>query len=301
MAKLWGKEISVDEQVSLLEDFSSYLEVSMLVTIEKFKAISILQKPGWLNDACDFLSNLMPDICDEVGQCLVQSKLMNQPNWKIFLKDRLELATQAGQLLHSYHDDCIQTCISQYQMQYQATYEQQLARQDGLGFGIISNSLAAHLVYAAQSARKDVENERKAREATEKIMHTSSPIDRAVQMTIAFYHKTFDPFAVDFIISFYSDIENLVYDGLGVKKELLDNNKIISPDEFIGGGSEDFSCFAAKLPATLIALSAGANEYPLHNPKVKFDENALPIGAALYSHIAFRLCEDGVSSIYASE
>ena len=62
MAKLWGKEIAVDEQVSLLEDFSSYLETSMLVTIEKFKSIIIIQKMGWLNDARDFLPNVLPEI-----------------------------------------------------------------------------------------------------------------------------------------------------------------------------------------------------------------------------------------------
>ena len=248
MAKLWDKEITVDEQISLLEDFSSYLEVSMLVTIEKFKSIILIQKAGWLNDARDFLTDTLPDICDEVGQYLVKSRLMNPPNWKIFLKDRMEIATEAGRLIYSYHEDCCNSCISQYQMQYQATYEQQLAQQEGLGFGIISNSLAAHLVYAAQSAHKDIENEKKAQEATDKIMHASSPIERAAQMTIAFYHKTFDPFVVDFLVSFYSDLEKLIYDGLDVSKEAFDNDKALSENELSSISEENRrECITASL------------------------------------------------------
>ena len=232
MAKLWGKEISVDEQVSLLEDFSSYLEVSMLVTIEKFKSIIRLQKPGWLNDARDFLTDILPEVCDDIGQYLVKSKLMNPPNWKIFLKDRLEIAKEAGQSIYSYHEKCFQICASQYQQQYQATYEQELAKQEGLGFGIISSSLASHLVYAAQSARKEVENEKKASEAADRIMHSSlGPVEKATQMTIAFYHEKFDPFVNEFLIGFYSDIEKLIYGGLEIDKETLDNNKTLSDNE----------------------------------------------------------------------
>ena len=232
MAKLWGKEITVDEQISLLEDFSSYLEVSMLVTIEKFKSIIILQKMGWLNDARDFLVKTLPEVCDEVGGYLVKSKLMNPPNWKIFLKDRLEIAKEAGEAIYSYHEKCFQICASQYQQQYQATYEQELAKQDGLGFGIISSSLAAHLVYAAQSASKERQNEKKASEAADKIMHSSlDPVEKAGKMTIAFYHEKFDPFVVEFLIGFYSDIERLIYDGLEIDKEVLDNNKTLSDNE----------------------------------------------------------------------
>ena len=232
MAKLWGKEITVDEQISLLEDFSSYLEVSMLVTIEKFKSIIILQKMGWLNDARDFLVKTLPEVCDEVGGYLVKSRLMNPPNWKIFLKDRLEIAKEAGQAIYSYHEKCFQICASQYQQQYQATYEQELAKQDGLGFGIISSSLAAHLVYAAQSASKERQNEKKASEAADKIMQSSlGPVEKAAQMTIAFYHEKFDPFVVEFLVGFYSDIERLIYDGLEIDKEALDNNKTLSNNE----------------------------------------------------------------------
>ncbi len=56
------------------------------------------------------------------------------------------------------------------------------------------------------------------------------------------------------------------------------------------GGSEDFAYFSHEIPTVMLALGAGEKgkgyEYPLHHPKVKFDENALCIGAALYARIA---------------
>lgn len=76
--------------------------------------------------------------------------------------------------------------------------------------------------------------------------------------------------------------------------ELLGKNKILVPDGFVGGGSEDFSYFAEKVPSLMIALSAGANEYTLHHPKVRFDESVLPIGAAAYAYVALRLTDEEI-------
>ena len=56
------------------------------------------------------------------------------------------------------------------------------------------------------------------------------------------------------------------------------------------GGSEDFAYIAHRVPSVMIAISAGERgkgyEFPLHHPKVIFDESALCIGSALYAHIA---------------
>ena len=56
------------------------------------------------------------------------------------------------------------------------------------------------------------------------------------------------------------------------------------------GGSEDFAHFSHIVPSLLIALAAGDSRegytYPLHHPKVRFDENALMIGASIYEALA---------------
>lgn len=55
-------------------------------------------------------------------------------------------------------------------------------------------------------------------------------------------------------------------------------------------GSEDFSYFLEKAPGLYLQVGAGNKEkgiiYPHHHPKFDIDEDALPIGAALYAQYA---------------
>lgn len=56
--------------------------------------------------------------------------------------------------------------------------------------------------------------------------------------------------------------------------------------------SEDFAVIADKVPSVFMHISAGfpdeRGQYPLHNPKVRFNEEALPMGAAIYANCAIR-------------
>jgi hippurate hydrolase len=58
----------------------------------------------------------------------------------------------------------------------------------------------------------------------------------------------------------------------------------------IKGGSDDFAYISREVPSITIALAAGEPEkgfsHPQHHPKVMFDEECLPVGAAIYAHIA---------------
>ena len=55
-------------------------------------------------------------------------------------------------------------------------------------------------------------------------------------------------------------------------------------------GSEDFAFIAEKVPSTMMALAAGdaraGYTFPQHHPKIRFDEEALHIGAAAYAGAA---------------
>ena len=57
-----------------------------------------------------------------------------------------------------------------------------------------------------------------------------------------------------------------------------------------GGGSEDFAYISQEIPSVLIVLSAGEKDkgyiYPLHHPKVRFDEDVLWRGSALFAQFA---------------
>ncbi|MGN0550870.1 MAG: M20 family metallopeptidase [Acutalibacteraceae bacterium] len=59
--------------------------------------------------------------------------------------------------------------------------------------------------------------------------------------------------------------------------------------------SEDFAKLAKKVPSAFLYLSAGFSDergaYSAHNPKVRFNEEVCPIGAAAYAHCAVRFLE----------
>lgn len=89
-------------------------------------------------------------------------------------------------------------------------------------------------------------------------------------------------------------------------KELLGGGKAFSVQQLtaMGGGqksskaagSEDFAYVSQEVPSVMIALAAGQPEkgyrYPQHHPMVKFDEDALVNGCAVYAYMAMRWLED---------
>ena len=63
------------------------------------------------------------------------------------------------------------------------------------------------------------------------------------------------------------------------------------------GGSEDFAYVSQEVPSVMLSMAAGAPDeghtYPLHHPKVTFDENALPVGAAALTRLAVSYLSEG--------
>ncbi len=55
-------------------------------------------------------------------------------------------------------------------------------------------------------------------------------------------------------------------------------------------GSEDFACVANEVPSVFLLVAAGQPQqgycYPQHHPKAMFHEDALPVSAAVYAHVA---------------
>lgn len=79
-------------------------------------------------------------------------------------------------------------------------------------------------------------------------------------------------------------------------KELLGPAAMRIPAGTAGGGSEDFAYVAEKVPSVPLFLGAGnaAEGYTVaaHNPQVRFDEKALPVGAAAHAYFAIRYLQD---------
>ena len=60
--------------------------------------------------------------------------------------------------------------------------------------------------------------------------------------------------------------------------------------------SEDFAVIAERVPSVFMYLSAGyldeRGDYPAHHPKVQFNEEVCPIGAACLAHCAVRWLQE---------
>jgi len=85
-------------------------------------------------------------------------------------------------------------------------------------------------------------------------------------------------------------------------RELLPHEYVL-PAEMLGsvGGSEDFAYIAEKVPAAMLCLSAGLGEYPLHHPKVCFDESTIPTGGAVLAYTAARWLYDNEDGAKTTE
>ena len=84
--------------------------------------------------------------------------------------------------------------------------------------------------------------------------------------------------------------------ALAYMGELLGPGAMQIPAGQNGGGSEDFANVASRVPTVPMFLAAGNSNdgyrYPAHNPKVRFDESALPVGAAAHAYLAIRWLQD---------
>ncbi|MGN0779706.1 MAG: M20 family metallopeptidase [Aristaeellaceae bacterium] len=91
--------------------------------------------------------------------------------------------------------------------------------------------------------------------------------------------------------------------GMAVRclQELLGPGKALLSSQLGGGaakssGSEDFANVSHTVPSLMMALAAGAPDqgcgYPAHHPKTCFDEDALPVGAAVYAQVALTFLEE---------
>ena len=82
-------------------------------------------------------------------------------------------------------------------------------------------------------------------------------------------------------------------------RELLGTDRVFNAGEFTGGGksagSEDFAYVSREVPSAMIVLVAGEKKkgfnYPLHHPKADFDEEVLPVGAAVLANSAIKWLE----------
>ena len=87
----------------------------------------------------------------------------------------------------------------------------------------------------------------------------------------------------------------LTREFVGYMKDLNIPGAMPYPD-ISASASEDFASIAERIPSTFMYLSAGfldaRGDAPAHNPKVMFNEDVCPVGAACYAHCAHQWLKD---------
>lgn len=102
-------------------------------------------------------------------------------------------------------------------------------------------------------------------------------------------------------VEFLSDVPVLINDPK-FSEEINQYIRELSSNRFdvIQGsaltGSEDFALVAKEVPGYMLVLGAADpnadTQYPLHNPKVIFDEDAMPLGTAVFVECATKWLEE---------
>ena len=102
-------------------------------------------------------------------------------------------------------------------------------------------------------------------------------------------------------VTFVCSVPTLVCDSTLTKDvvsymEELPVPNAVGHSGIAASASEDFALIAERVPSAFMYLSAGyedeRGDYPAHNPKVQFNEDVLPIGAAYLAHCAVRWLEE---------
>lgn len=120
---------------------------------------------------------------------------------------------------------------------YQAAYNEELSKDYGLNFGIISNSLTAHLLYAAQATSKEMKDKERASQFASEV--TGNPMEQLLlsQFNVLYplYTETVEPALLKILSEYYSYIVSLFskelsrsFDGITGKFNLDKSNSYIS-------------------------------------------------------------------------
>ena len=132
----------------------------------------------------------------------------------------------------------------------------------------------------------------------------------------AFYKNRFEDiskciasaFRCDAEIKYTSSCPTLINDKLLLDKTRLNLEELLGKENVIMikdtksdlQGSEDFAYISQKVPSVTVAIAAGKTEdghkYPLHNPRVTFDEEALEVGSKVFAYNAMKILDTGNSS-----
>ena len=179
----------------------------------------------WAWDNVDEVKSFMSGIGGFVSQILTTYGVKINPNWNHISAPWAGRVNEIGEVLGKALGDSFTCAAQNVANTYQRAYNEELSRDYGLSFGILSSSLTAHLVYAAQSAAKEQKDkERAANFASEVAGNPMEKILIAAYETIyPLYMNSAEPALIKVLGEYYSYVVSLLAKELGYNYDDIEN------------------------------------------------------------------------------
>ena len=249
---LWGETLEFNKTEYALYQLSTAFEVRVANDIKTIvdkrihgKAIENFKQVGnevsfqflpWIYDNIDYVKNTIKTSSALVKSILIQYDIDLTPNWNEINKKWIEQVEKIRQIYISAMNETVDALKRNDEIRYQQAYNEELSRDFGLGFGIISNSLVSHLLYAAQSASKEAKDHQRAakyayensgetlEESTTKILHVVYPLytdkmEPALTKLLSEYYA--------YVVSIFSKELNCSYDDVAITFDFNRSNAFI--------------------------------------------------------------------------
>ena len=236
--ELWDKTLKFDKTAYALWQLSEAFEIKIKQDVEKLrenqrngKAVketyegytpegqqkTAYQVLPWLWDNIDEVGNMMQKTGTFVAKQLQPYGISLNPNWKAISAPFVAKVKNIREILGQAQSDAFSNTASRLANDYQRAYNQELARDYGLNFGILSNSFTAHLVYAAQATAKEMKDKERATEFAASV--TGNPMEHLLigcyRAIYPLYIEKAEPALLQVLSEFYSYAVSLLAKELG--------------------------------------------------------------------------------------
>lgn len=235
--ELWGVDISFKNEVLALMEISETFEeeikknaISFTTTRVKGKAVTEIRVSStetqykinkWIQDNIDSIITIIGNTQNIVSPILRKYGIDLNPNWNELNKTAYEAQSALDKYYLEANKNAFSSSAQDFERIYNNAYNKSLAENSGMGFGIISNSLSAHLIYAAQAAAKEVRDENRALSAASAAVGndpTSMIFGNMSRIMSSFYDDVLEAKILELLSIYYSMIVEFLCQGLGVSK-----------------------------------------------------------------------------------
>lgn len=213
-------EIKIKEDVEQLKKNRENGQ-PLLITNEGYNAEGKLATSykviPWAWDNIDEVKGMMRNIGSFVSKTLSLYGIKLNPNWQHISAPWVTRATEISDIMNKAQGDTFQLAAQNLANTYQRAYNEELAKDYGLSFGILSSSFTAHLVYAAQATAKEMKDKERAAEVASAM--TGDPmahiVTKVFEVIYPLYMNSAEPALIKLLGEYYSYVLSLLAKELG--------------------------------------------------------------------------------------